>query len=116
MITAPFYAVPLSRLTATEATPPGSKSITNRALLLAALAQGHTTLTGALDAEDTRLMLDALRALGVNATFDAQTKRVDVDGIDGKGFPVKNAELYVGNSGTTARFLTAALAFSPDGE
>lgn len=116
MITAPHYAVPLSRLTATEATPPGSKSLTNRALLLAALAQGHTTLTGALDAEDTRLMLDALRALGVNATFDAQTKRVDVDGIGGAGFPVKTADLYVGNSGTTARFLTAALAFCPDGE
>lgn len=116
MITAPLYAVPLSRLTATEATPPGSKSLTNRALLLAALAQGHTTLVGALDAEDTRLMLDALRALGVNATFDAAAKRVDVDGGGGAGFPVKKADLYVGNSGTTARFLTAALAFSPDGE
>ena len=59
------YRVRPSRLTAREATPPGSKSITNRALLIAALARGESVLTGALDAEDTRVMLDALRTLGL---------------------------------------------------
>ena len=115
MIDAPVYVVPLSRLTATEATPPGSKSVTNRALLLAALADGRTTLSGALDAEDTRVMLNALQTLGIDASFDPETHVATVVG-QGGAFPNKNAELYVGNSGTTARFLTAALAFAKDGE
>lgn len=115
MIDAPVYNVPLSRLAATEATPPGSKSITNRALLLAALADGQTTLTGALDAEDTRIMLDALKTLGVDVSFDPATCTAVVNGTGGV-FANKNADLYVGNSGTSARFLTAALAFAPDGE
>ncbi|MDR0520343.1 MAG: 3-phosphoshikimate 1-carboxyvinyltransferase [Planctomycetaceae bacterium] len=73
-------------------TPPGSKSITNRALLLAALAESETDLIGVLQCEDTQVMFDALR----------QTDR----------FRLKKADIYVGNSGTTARFLTAVLAFS----
>ena len=108
------YAVRPSVLSQTTATPPGSKSITNRALLLAALAEGSSVLTGALDAEDTRVMLDSLRLLGVNAKFDAETKTASVEGCGGK-FPNKRADLYVGNSGTTTRFLTAALAFAEDG-
>ena len=115
MIDAPSYAVPVSRLTATEAQPPGSKSITNRALLIAALADGRSTLVGALDAEDSRIMLDALKALGIDASFDAETRIATVVGAGGV-FPNRTADLYVGNSGTTARFLTAALAFAKDGE
>lgn len=94
--------------------PPGSKSITNRALLLAALADGLTTLDGVLDAEDTQIMLDALRTLGLNVFHDPLQRRVDVIGRSGL-FSVDKAEIYVGNSGTTARFLTAALCFS-DGD
>ena len=109
------YPIPVSRLVATEATPPGSKSITNRVLLLAALANGESTLTGALDAEDARVMLDALRALGVEASLDPTTRVAKIRGVDGE-FPVKRADLFVGNSGTTARFLTAALAFAQEGE
>ena len=92
-------------------TPPGSKSITNRALLLAALADGPTTLDGILDAEDTQIMLDALRTLGFDVTHDPQLRRGTVQGRGGH-FPVNDAEIYVGNSGTSARFLTAVLGFA----
>ena len=84
---------------------PGSKSISNRVLLLAALAQGETEVTGLLDADDTRVMRDALSALGVR--FQAG-KVVGVGGV----FPVKQAELSLGNAGTAFRPLTAALALS----
>ena len=101
----------VSRLATTEATPPGSKSVTNRALLLAALAEGESTLEGVLDAEDSQLMLGALRELGIEIDFDAATKKVRARG-QGGAFPNKRASLYVGNSGTTARFLAAALSLT----
>ena len=82
---------------------PGSKSISNRVLLLAALAAGETRVEGLLDAEDTQVMRKALAALGV--AFDGDT----VSGAGGL-FPVKNAELRLGNAGTAFRPLTAALA------
>jgi 3-phosphoshikimate 1-carboxyvinyltransferase len=88
---------------------PGSKSISNRALLLAALSRGDTELNGLLDADDTRVMIDALRALGVNVDRDAQATRVA--GCAGT-FPVKRADLFLGNAGTAMRPLTAALAFA----
>lgn len=84
---------------------PGSKSISNRVLLLAALAEGETEITGLLDADDTRVMRDALSSLGVR--FEKQ-KLIGVGGP----FPVKEAELFLGNAGTAFRPLTAALAFS----
>ncbi len=84
---------------------PGSKSISNRVLLLAALAAGETEVTGLLDADDTRVMRDALSALGVR--FQNQK----VIGVGGP-FPVKQADLFLGNAGTAFRPLTAALAFS----
>ena len=82
---------------------PGSKSISNRVLLLAALAAGDTRVLGALDAEDTLVMRKALSALGVS--FD----REKVLGVGGP-FPVKQAELFLGNAGTAFRPLTAVLA------
>jgi len=84
---------------------PGSKSISNRVLLLAALAAGETEMHGLLDADDTRVMRNALAKVGVE--FLGQT----VKGVGGP-FPVKNAELFLGNAGTALRPLTAALAFS----
>jgi 3-phosphoshikimate 1-carboxyvinyltransferase len=84
---------------------PGSKSISNRVLLLAALAQGETEISGLLDADDTRVMREALCRLGVS--FQDNT----VKGVGGP-FPVKKAELFLGNAGTAFRPLTAALAFS----
>lgn len=95
--------------------PPGSKSITNRALVCAALADGHSTLRGALDSEDTRVMIDSLRKLGVTIDARDENTTLRVAGCGG-AFPVKQADLYVANSGTTIRFLTAALAFAGRGE
>jgi 3-phosphoshikimate 1-carboxyvinyltransferase len=92
---------------------PGSKSISNRALLLAALAEGATSLTGVLESEDTAVMKDALAALGVGVESLDSPGKVRVTGIGrGNGFPIKAAELYMGNSGTSARSLTAALALA----
>lgn len=88
--------------------PPGSKSITNRALVCAALAQGTSVLQGVLDSEDTRVMLQALHDLGVPMEQDLAGASVTISGIHGK-FPVKSADLFLANSGTSIRFLTAAL-------
>lgn len=87
---------------------PGSKSISNRALLLAALASGTTTLKNLLDADDTQVMRNALRQLGLSVT-DQADKVCVVEGCGGK-FPVQNADLFMGNAGTAIRPLTAALA------
>jgi 3-phosphoshikimate 1-carboxyvinyltransferase len=83
---------------------PGSKSISNRVLLLAALAEGETEIQGLLDADDTRVMREALTTLGVSFG------KHKVKGVGGP-FPVKQAELFLGNAGTAFRPLTAALAF-----
>jgi 3-phosphoshikimate 1-carboxyvinyltransferase len=87
---------------------PGSKSITNRALLVAALADGDSELTGALHSDDTGYMATALTALGINVEIDQPGERFVVHG-GGGAFPADRADLFVGNSGTTMRFLTAAL-------
>jgi 3-phosphoshikimate 1-carboxyvinyltransferase len=87
---------------------PGSKSISNRALLLAALSSGTTTLKNLLDADDTQVMRNALRQLGLSVT-DKENKVCVVEGCGGK-FPVREADLFMGNAGTAIRPLTAALA------
>jgi len=83
---------------------PGSKSISNRVLLLAALAQGETKIGGLLDADDTKVMREALSRLGVSFSNEK------VIGAGG-AFPVRKAELFLGNAGTAFRPLTAALCF-----
>jgi 3-phosphoshikimate 1-carboxyvinyltransferase len=88
---------------------PGSKSISNRALLLAALGDGETRLSGLLEADDTRVMIDALRTLGIEIRQEAHTTRVI--GCNGV-FPQRQARLSLGNAGTAMRSLTAALAFA----
>ena len=90
---------------------PGSKSITNRTLLLAALATGRTTLTDVLAADDTARMLDALAALGVSVAHDAAARCAVVDGVGGR-WPVGAMKLFLGNAGTAFRPLTAALAMT----
>jgi 3-phosphoshikimate 1-carboxyvinyltransferase len=89
--------------------PPGSKSLTNRALVCAALARGTSTLRGALASEDTQVMIDALASLGfpIEERDDGQT--IIVEGRAGE-IPQKFADLYIANSGTTVRFLTALVA------
>ncbi|MDP2832513.1 MAG: 3-phosphoshikimate 1-carboxyvinyltransferase [Pseudomonadota bacterium] len=89
---------------------PGSKSISNRILLLSALASGTTHVKGLLDSDDTRVMLDALHRLGVRwQRLEGDNYRVD--GVAGT-FPVKYANLFLGNAGTAFRSLTAACAMS----
>jgi 3-phosphoshikimate 1-carboxyvinyltransferase len=89
---------------------PGSKSISNRALLLAALARGESTLDGVLDSDDTQVMAAALRALGAAVTQSGD--RWQVRGFDGRPGAAP-AVLDVGASGTAARFLTALMALVP---
>lgn len=86
---------------------PGSKSISNRVLLLAALAKGTTILDGLLDSDDTQVMLAALRHCGIQID-DTGPEQVHVHGCN--PFPVRSGELFMGNAGTAIRSLTAALA------
>src|SRR6478609_8461534 len=97
---------PIARMQGSVALP-GSKSVSNRTLLLAALARGTTSLAGLLDADDTARMRDALRALGVNVA-DCDGACV-IDGCAG-AFPERAAALFLGNAGTAVRPLTAVLA------
>lgn len=89
--------------------PPGSKSITNRALVCGAFAYGDTKLTGVLDSDDTQVMMDCLRRLGYRLKHDPQRAEVIITGTGGD-VPVRQAELFVGNSGTTIRFLVSMLS------
>ncbi|MDB4614092.1 3-phosphoshikimate 1-carboxyvinyltransferase [bacterium] len=89
--------------------PPGSKSLTNRALIVAALADGETKLTGVLDSVDTRVMFESLNKLGIKAVHDASTATATVTGCT-NNIPAKSAELFLENSGTSIRFLTALAA------
>ena len=90
---------------------PGSKSITNRALLLAALAKGKSTLSGVLFSDDSRHFLSSLCSLGFQIEIDEEKKQVTVYG-EGGNIPKKDATIDVGSAGTAARFLTAFLGIS----
>lgn len=116
MITADTYQVPclrgreLSQKNITVSVP-GSKSITNRALLLAMLADGESVLTGALFSDDSRHFLNCLHTLGFETTVSEAESRITVKGLAGK-LPCAESSLYVGSAGTAARFLTACLGVS----
>jgi 3-phosphoshikimate 1-carboxyvinyltransferase len=97
----PFTTPPTATIT-----PPGSKSLTNRALVLAAVAKGTSTLTNILLADDTRVMLDGLIRLGFDVRLNESEKSVTIAGTAGR-IPNASAELFCGNSGTTIRFLAA---------
>jgi 3-phosphoshikimate 1-carboxyvinyltransferase len=106
--------VPLTRPPTATVRVPGSKSITNRALVLAALSgKGNTcTLRGALRSEDTEVMIGALQQLGfhVDVEWGGDDPHIDVFSDEGIPIPATRAELYVANSGTTMRFLTAMVS------
>jgi 3-phosphoshikimate 1-carboxyvinyltransferase len=108
--------VPLDKPVHAEITVPGSKSITNRVLILAALADGEVTLTGALWSEDTQIMVECLQKLGFEIRIENEpeefcNRTITVKGLCGKipngGTAEKPLELFVGNAGTAARFLSA---------
>jgi 3-phosphoshikimate 1-carboxyvinyltransferase len=110
--------VPPERPAPVLITIPGSKSITNRALILAALADGRTALRGALWSEDTEIMVEALRVLGFDVEVEPDAAEagncsLTVTGLGGRipnaGTAEKPLEIYVGNAGTAARFLMAML-------
>jgi 3-phosphoshikimate 1-carboxyvinyltransferase len=89
---------------------PGSKSLTNRALVVSSLAEGKSRLSNVLHSDDTRYMMSHLRRLGV--TLQAADDQVEIEGRGGE-FPVVQASLFCGNAGTTVRFLTAVCALVP---
>jgi 3-phosphoshikimate 1-carboxyvinyltransferase len=99
---------PLARPPDCEIHVPGSKSLTNRALLIAALADGASTLDGALFSDDTDYMVEAWRRLGIDVEANVEASRIRVHGTGGH-IPAPSAELYVGNAGTAMRFLVGAL-------
>ncbi|MDH5338726.1 MAG: bifunctional 3-phosphoshikimate 1-carboxyvinyltransferase/cytidylate kinase [Rubrivivax sp.] len=103
----PFVDLPPLQRAAGTVRLPGSKSISNRVLLLAGLSQGTTTVHGLLDSDDTRVMLDALRTLGCTLRQDGVAWRIS--GLGGQ-LKVNEARLFLGNAGTAMRPLTAALA------
>ena len=103
----PFIDLPRVRQARGVIALPGSKSISNRVLLLSAIAEGSTVITGLLDSDDTRVMLGALRQLGVQVS-ELDAGSVTVQGV--RRFPVESADLFMGNAGTAIRPLTAALA------
>lgn len=90
---------------------PGSKSITNRALLIAALAEGTSVLHGVLFSDDSRHFMQALYDLGFPIHIEEDTETVTIEGFGGE-IPNEEAEIYVGSAGTAARFLTAFLGLS----
>lgn len=90
---------------------PGSKSITNRALLLATLAKGRTKLSGVLFSDDSRHFLECVKDLGVDIEISEEKREVVIEGCNGV-IPKDEASIYVGSAGTAARFLTATLGVS----
>ena len=93
--------------------PPGSKSLTNRALLCAAFAPGRSRLSGALRSDDTEVMIKALKKIGLRVEESEGGRTIEITGINrGSVAPQSESEveLFIGNSGTTIRFLTAALS------
>jgi 3-phosphoshikimate 1-carboxyvinyltransferase len=108
MFSTEFLDIPPLAGASGSVTLPGSKSISNRVLLLAALSAGTTTIHDLLDSDDTRVMLDALKVLGCGIRREGASQ-VHIDGLGGK--PVNTpAKLFLGNAGTAMRPLTAALA------
>jgi 3-phosphoshikimate 1-carboxyvinyltransferase len=105
---------PFTRPARGEAAVPGSKSLTNRAMLLAAMADGATVLTGALFSEDTQIMAEALRRLGIEVGEDPARGEIRIAGAGG-AIPAREADLFVGLAGTAARFLTAFCAAAEHG-
>jgi 3-phosphoshikimate 1-carboxyvinyltransferase len=108
MFSTAFLDIPPLDSASGTVTLPGSKSISNRVLLLAALCEGTTTIHDLLDSDDTRVMLEALTALGCGIRRGG-VNQIQIDGLAGKP-TVTRAKLFLGNAGTAMRPLTAALA------
>jgi 3-phosphoshikimate 1-carboxyvinyltransferase len=101
----PRLITPVSRPIQGTVRPPGSKSLTNRALIVAALADGRSRLTGTLDSQDTQVMIESLRKLGIDVRHQSTAQTIEVVGCGGRP-PAQAADLQLENSGTSIRFLT----------
>jgi 3-phosphoshikimate 1-carboxyvinyltransferase len=101
--------IPITHSLDTSVRVPGSKSLTNRALLISALASGRTRLTNALFSDDSCYFAKALQSLGFDVQLDEAKNEMTVTGLGGT-IPARKADLFIGNAGTAARFLTAFLA------
>ena len=108
MFSTAFLDLPALQGASGTVTLPGSKSISNRVLLLSALCQGTTVVHDLLDSDDTRVMLTALRQLGCGVELAGTT--VTITGLGGRDWPAEAIEFFMGNAGTAMRPLTAALA------
>lgn len=115
MLSDPYPVVPFTAPAHATVRVPGSKSITTRALILAALTDQSLTLTNALFSRDTAIMIAALQKLGLEVASDEHAQTISLTGQGGV-VPATTAQLSVGNAGTAARFLTALLALQPDGD
>lgn len=111
----PLAIKPYTRPVSGSVEVPGSKSITNRMLILACMSDHPVTLTGALFSDDSRYMVDCLKALGFEVSADETAKTIEVSGTGGR-IPAEKASLFVGVAGTAARFLTAYCATRKHGE
>ncbi|MEI7847034.1 MAG: 3-phosphoshikimate 1-carboxyvinyltransferase [Chloroflexota bacterium] len=112
--------IPISHPHRSSVTIPGSKSLTNRAMLISALAEGQTKITNALFSDDSRYFATALNQLGFDMLLDDQENSITITGKGGI-IPSENADLFIGNAGTAARFLSAFLTlgsgeFTLDGD
>lgn len=107
-----YQCKPLKKGRSYEVTVPGSKSITNRALLLGALAEGKTLVRGVLFSEDSRVFMKALEEIGFSVKIEEEKKEVEIEGLGGCVPTGPERRIYVGSAGTAARFLTAMLALS----
>ena len=105
----PYPILPVAQPLRGMVRPPGSKSLTNRALVVSALADGASRLSNVLDSQDTRVMIESLQRLGIRVTHDLAAETADVQGCGGR-IPARNADLWLENSGTSIRFLTALCA------
>ena len=114
MLPDPYPVRPWTAACRGEVSVPGSKSLTNRALLLAALGEGETRLSGALFSRDTELLMQGLEALGFVVKGDPLTTTISVKGEGGR-IPNAKARIFVGNAGTAARFLTAFVCLRDGG-
>ncbi|MGN1205824.1 MAG: 3-phosphoshikimate 1-carboxyvinyltransferase [Eubacterium sp.] len=107
-----YQCKPLEKGRSYEVTVPGSKSITNRALLLGALAEGKTVVRGVLFSDDSRVFMKALEEIGFSVLIDEESKQVEIEGLGGRVPTGVERRIYVGSAGTAARFLTAMLSLS----
>ena len=104
-----LYVTPLAKPPDASVRVPGSKSVTNRALIIAALAKGHSRITNPLFSDDSFWLMDALARLGVEVNADGERGELSVSGQDGE-IEASDVDLFVGNAGTVARFLPPVLA------